>query len=64
MQVGVAFSSADSNMAKGQFPCSVGKERDTFICSAATLFSRLVFVFFSDWRISHLLILNSSKVLK
>ena len=40
----MAFSSADSNMAKGQFPCSVGKGRDTFICSAATLFSRLVFV--------------------
>ena len=31
-------------MAKGQFPCSVGKGRDTFISSAATLFSRLVFV--------------------
>lgn len=44
VQVRVAFSSADSNMAKGQFPCSVGKERDTFICSAATLFSRLLFV--------------------
>ena len=44
VQVRVAFSSADSNMAKGQFPCSVWKERDTFICSAATLFSRLVFV--------------------
>lgn len=40
----MAFSSADSNMAKGQFPCSVGKGRDTFICSATTLFSRLVFV--------------------
>lgn len=44
MQVRVAFSSADSKMAKGQFPCSVGKGRDTFVCSAATLFSRLVFV--------------------
>lgn len=40
----MAFSSADSNMAKGQFPCSVGKGRDTFTCSAATLFSRLLFV--------------------
>ena len=40
----MAFSSADSKMAKCQFPCSVGKGRDTFICSAATLFSRLVFV--------------------
>ena len=40
----MAFSGADSNMAKVQFPCSVGKGRDTFICSAATLFSRLVFV--------------------
>ena len=40
----MAFSSADSNMAKVQFPCSVGKGRDTFICSAPTLFSRLVFV--------------------
>lgn len=44
VQVRVAFSSADSNMAKGQFPCSVGKGRDTFIFSAATLFSRLLFV--------------------
>ena len=31
-------------MAKVQFPCSVGKGRDTFICSAATLFSPLLFV--------------------
>ena len=44
VQVRVAFSSADSNLAKGQFPCSVGKGRKTFICSAATLFSRLLFV--------------------
>ena len=44
VQVRVAFSSADSNLAKGQFPCSVGKGRKTLICSAATLFSRLLFV--------------------